>query len=167
MPAVPFIFMGISAMGFLSAAKGAEAEGIAQQRANEYNAKINENEATAIETKTAAELDLKKQQYARLMGSQRASYAAAGVDLSTGSPLEVLTQQAYQAEKDMIATGYSGDVEATSKRNQATLNRFYGDTAVKTADTKATSTLIEGIGNMGATYYGGKIKGKIPVSTNA
>jgi hypothetical protein len=164
--ALPYIFMGISALGTISAMQGAKQEGQAQQKAFEYNAAINEQEAQAIETRTATEEEQKRRDYARLMGSQRAGYAAAGVDLSSGTPLDVLTEQAYQAEKDIINTRYTGAVEATSKRNQATLNRYYGEQAVTAANTKENTTLFQGIGNLGLAYYGGKTtKGNIPTKS--
>lgn len=68
-----------------------------------------------------------------LIGSQRAGFAAQGVDISTGSPLDVQTDTAYQGELDALTIrtnaareAWGFQVSAEDERMQAAAQRKLG-----------------------------------------
>jgi hypothetical protein len=139
MAALPFIFAGVSAVGSIMSANAQVQEGKAQEAAYNYNAQVTTQNAATEEE--ASRLKLRK-----LLGTQAAMYAKAGIDLSSGSPLLMLADTAAQGEQEALSIRYKG-------QNEANLQRFYGQQASKTATAKATGTLVTGLGNAGLSGY--------------
>ncbi|MDR1817424.1 MAG: hypothetical protein LBR07_04465 [Puniceicoccales bacterium] len=127
-------------------------QGKAQQKLNEYNAKVAENEAFAIERDAAAaarEASLQGMREAEaLAGRQRALYAAAGVDINSGSPL--LVQAEGYGNAAISAANAGGAIigpaqsQASALRQQAVMDRFAGRTARATARANVIGTSIAG-----------------------
>jgi hypothetical protein len=104
----------------------------------EYNARLAESRARdAIfrgrETETRFRTDIRG-----LIGAQRASYGAQGVDVSDGSSLEVQMDTAYQGELDALTIrtnaareSWGFRVEAENERMQATAIRKLGKLQAK------------------------------------
>ena len=88
---------------------------------------------------------------ARLVGQQRAAYAAAGVRL-TGSPLLVMAQTIQDSEKDITMLQEETDARALSFRMQS---RIFEDTATQAKTSsyfRAGSTILTGIGSGISTW---------------
>ena len=146
----------MSFIGSLISAKGSRDQGIAQSTAYKYNAAINEQNAIAARTKADYEEKETRQKAQKLMSTQRALYAKAGVDLSSGSPLLVLADTAAEAEEDALAVRWGGDVAVAEQKNQATLNRFYAKTAKKAGNTAMWGGIAQVAGGAASSYYGAK-----------
>ncbi len=144
--------LAMSAVGTGVSALGQYRQGQATEAAQEYNAKVSEANAEAIKAKAAYEEDISRDKLKRLMGTQRALYGKAGVDISSGSPLLVLADTAAQGEKEALAIRYGGDVEATQQKNQARLQRLYGKSAYSSGLIGAGSTFFSGMGQAGMGY---------------
>ena len=92
-----------------------------------------------------------RQEAAKLVGQQRAAYAAAGVRL-TGSPLLVMAQTIQDSEKDISLLQEETDARALSFKMQS---RIFEDTAssAKTSSYfRAGSTILTGIGSGVSTW---------------
>ncbi len=137
--ALPIIAIAASVAGTAMSAIGQYRAGQAQEAANEYNAQITERKA--VQEEQASRDRLRK-----LMGTQRAMYAKAGVNLSSGSPLLVLAETAAEGEKEALNIRYGGQEESN-------LQRFYGTQAKKAGTIGAASTLLTGLGQAGTSYY--------------
>jgi len=83
----------LSAMGTFTNAR-------AEKRAAKANAALAEYNAQDAARRGQLELARVQRRTAQLKGSQRANLAARGLDLSEGSPLEVLTETDYFGELD-------------------------------------------------------------------
>ena len=150
----------MSFIGSLISAQGAKEAGKRAQMAYKYNASINEQNATAIRTKSDWEESQSREKNSKLRSTQRALYAKANVDLSSGSPLLVLAETAGKAEAEAQAIRWGGDVAVAEQRNMATLNRFYGKTAKKAGDTQSNAYIGQAVGQAGETAMNiYKIKG--------
>ena len=108
-----------------------------------------------------------QRQYAQLMGTQRATYGASGVEIGSGSPLQVLEDQASQAERDASISRYNTAVgvskatnEATNLNAQSALMREEADYTDKARPWTVGSTLLTGLGNAAYRYGLGKARGK-------
>lgn len=91
----------------------------------------------------------------QVVGSQRANYAAQGIDVNTGSASDVqgdtkylgeLDRQTIQTNAAREAWGYS--VEASQDRNNANMARAGGQQTAAGLRAGATSTLLTGALNM-------------------
>ncbi len=133
------ILMGLMLAGSTMSAAGTYQSGQAQKEAYEYNANVATEKGKYEEEQSRLRLS-------RLMGTQRALYAKAGVDLSSGSPLLTLAETAYQGEQEAqnIRRGY---------KSEATINRFYGVQASKAGTMGAISTFTQGLGQAGMAGY--------------
>jgi len=157
---------GITAAGALSvlSAIGTGASAIGQIKAGEdtkamgeYNQEVAAQEAKAARQKAAYDIDLQRDKANRLMSMQRAAYAKAGVDFTqSGTPLDVLLQQAKDAEMDSLAIGYSGDIAVNKAINRGNIYGLQGEQAASAGKVGAIGTIFKGIGNLGYSYARGK-----------
>ena len=162
--AVPLIIMGV---GTLMAASSKYQQGAAESEAYKYNARITEGEAAAVKEKAEYDVALHEKDVRRLIGEQRARYAKAGVDISSGSPLFIMAATAAEGKEEEELIMYEGDVESTRLRNQARMQRYYAKQAKRAGTMGAISTLFSGAGSMygaslqsgAATSGGGSLSG--------
>lgn len=140
------------AAGGLSAA-GQYRQGQYQEKMAEYNAGIANNEAIAAQQKADYDAEASAQKFKILMGRQRAMYAKAGVDITSGSPLLMLSNQALEAEKERQAIQYGGNIASQSEKNKATMFRFQGKNAGQAGQINAASTFLSSLANAGVSKY--------------
>jgi len=126
----------------IAAAAGTGISAIASYSAYQQQAKVAESNADAASAAARAEEQRLRRDRARRMGSIRAAYGAAGVQ-ATGTPLEVLGDQAMEAELDALAVRYGGAVRSRNFENQADSNR-----------SSAIGSLIGGAAGVGTSLLG-------------
>ena len=151
-PAIPAIMVGASVaatgLSVYSAYKGSRAEA----RAYRMNAKVLDDEAAAVKEKAMYEESVHRDKLRKLLSSQRALYAKAGVNLSEGSPLAVISETAMEGEEEAMIIRRSGEVEADSLKNKAKLQRFYGKQAKKSGYFGMADSFLSGLTQSGQTY---------------
>jgi hypothetical protein len=132
----------------------------AQRAAGEANAQILEADARTAESAAGDSIARGQAGATRLLvdssrfiGKQKASYAAAGVDTQSGSPLDVLSDSAGLSELDakLIETNAAREAwgyktQAGDFRRRAALSRQGGDAA-------AEATVLGGIGSSAQMLY--------------
>lgn len=142
-------------MGALVQAKGAQAQARAQQQAAQYNASVADRNAVIAKDQAARDAEAQKRNSVRQLGGMRAAYGASGVTIE-GSPLDVLEQSAAEAELDRLNITYKGDLKAMGYQEEATLDRFSGETAIQQGRYRSASALLTGAGqafSMGASGF--------------
>ena len=167
-----YAMAAIALIGGAVSAYGTYQEGQEEKQAQEYNAVIEERNAALIRAGAKKETSIIKQnavlneyrqrkQLAIVTGAQTGGYAARGVSVSTGSPLEVMTDTIANAELEIaigqwsaqneidVAT-YNAEVAARQKESSAMLRRVYGKSAAKTATYQAAGTLLSSAGKYGS-----------------
>lgn len=145
----------VSAIGGAMAAKDA---GEAQKAAADYNAKVLEAQAQSEREAAAFEETQQREKAAKMRARQRVAYLASGVDLSEGTPLEVLGQQAGEMEMDALTIRYNGEIKAKQSESQAAIYRMQGAQAKKAGYTNAGSSLLTGVGSMATSIINSKYK---------
>lgn len=115
------------------------------------NASLAKQQATDAATRGAYAESLQRQGTRQLIGSQRAALAAQGVDIGSGSALDVQSSTAYQGELDALmvrnnaareAWGYQ--VEAGSYTQQAQVAKAQAEATAAGLRGQAVNTLLTG-----------------------
>jgi hypothetical protein len=169
MPAV--VMVGIMAVGTIISAVGMYAQSRAAAKAQEdqadiamaqarhsatvanYNADRDEENAAQVRKKGEYDVELQKEKLRRLLGTQRLAFASSGVELSSGSPLEVMLQQTRDSELDIEATRYNTELEAKEYERKAWMGRYSALNTLKTG----VATQDAGYSQAGATRTAGTI----------
>lgn len=136
--------IGAKAAGTAAQVQGAEQAGAAQQQAANYNAGIAQQNVSIINSQTAQQVEQTHRAAVLKIGAMRALYGASGVDVSSGSPLDVLASSTAQAKLDEQTVRYNGEVKALNYKNQAQLDIMGGQQAAAAASSKAASSLLTG-----------------------
>jgi hypothetical protein len=145
------IAAGIGTVGTIASLAGTGVQAYGQYQAGQdqasaqdYNAEVDRNEALAAKDKATQDEILSRERSRRIIGMQRAAYGKAGVDISTGTPLDVMAQAAADAELDALNIRYAGEMLSNKYLNQASQ-----------LDWLAPKTATAGILNAGGTILSG------------
>jgi hypothetical protein len=117
------------------------------------NARLAESEAMQQREATKSETLKLSREANRMYGEQVSGYGASGITME-GSPLEVMANTAKQYERDILYTGYAGDVAAGAKINQAAILDWQGKQELAASKWKAGTTLLTGLGEYGMSRVG-------------
>lgn len=128
----PLLFLaaaGAKGLSTIQQGRIADAEGRAEDKLQERNARVFEQDADARERK--ARFDQLRQVVAgvKVLGRLRARLGASGARLDVGAPIRALSDQAEELELDNLLIGFEGAVEAGRFRERAVLSRFKGSLA--------------------------------------
>jgi len=154
-------------------AAGTMAQGIATANAANYNAQVARNNATVMEQNAeyAAKAGFAKTEASSLKGRAvggkvLTSLAANGVDVNTGSALDVRVSQREQQKLDTEMVRHNAELEsygyrvkAEDYRNQAVLKEYEADFAPWGAALKAGGTLLEKWPSVSGAFGGGATPG--------
>lgn len=144
--AIPFIIAAVSAVGALKSAQAQSAQADASANAATYNALADQSRATAALQQGNANEESQRRQAALALGNQNAAMAQSGVDLASGSALDLYKQSATNAELDALNIRYGSQLQAQGLQSQSTL-----DQAQATQDQRNASTaMTAGYLNAGA-----------------
>lgn len=126
-----------------------------EQKMMEYQAKLAEREGGLAESQARREADAHRKAVRRLIGTQRAKLAASGVDIGSGSPLELFAQTAYDGEMDAQDIIYAGKISKNTMSLRAEMSRFRGRVAMVQGQRQAIGTLASGTAGAMGSYRGG------------
>jgi len=158
----------LGAMGQIHEANAAAAASKYNAQVAEMNAEISERRAKSTIEAGARDEQMKRQQVQQILGQQQAGMAANGVDLTFGSPLDLLVDTAVQGEIDALTIrtntyreAYNARVDATKQRAGAELYRGQAKSAQTGGYIGAIGTILGGAGKAygqykrpGSTPYG-------------
>ena len=151
----------------LLGAAGSIQQGQAAAKAAKYNAQVAEMNATISERRAKDALDRgafeeqqKRRENAALMGKQKAAMAANGIDLTFGSPLDMIVDSATLGELDALTIRknayreeYDYRVQAANQRAQKTMYEGAAKSALTGGYLAAGGTILGGAGNAYKNYY--------------
>ena len=133
----------ISAAGTAMSAYGSIAQGNAIASAAEYNAKLAEREGEMAAKRGADEERKLRLKAAVIKAKQRAMFGASDVDISKGSPVDVLMATQYNVEQDAATIRYNALNEQLAYGAKAQGFRAEG-AAAKTAGKIGAATALFG-----------------------
>ncbi len=161
-----------SSFGAYSSAQGQRTALRLDAEMADLNAGLADEQARSALYQGQKEEQSSRLQTARLKSSQRASFAANGVDLTQGSPANVLTSTDYIGEIDAnmiqanaVRAAWGARTEATSLRSGARTARATAS-AISPFGAGATS-LLGGAASVASSWYKSTQTGAIRDSLNA
>lgn len=151
--------IGLGAAGILQTGAAGAAQAKGAQSMAEYNARVAQQEARAIEARTSYEQKRAVQEAERRQSRLRAALGASGAVPSAGTPLLLQTTQAEESELEMLLIGYEGQIGASRARSQAVLDRTQADIYGRRAGAARTAgfigagtTLLRGFGQAASRF---------------
>lgn len=117
---------------------------VAKQEA-EYNAKLYENKAIAIEYAARAERQRMTRSQRRMQAAQRAGFAKGGAVITEDTPLEVMLEQIAEMSMDINNFRRNKMIEAQHARAGKEMTLYQGENAEYLSRVKARSTMLGGI----------------------
>lgn len=134
---------------------GALKQGSDTASALEQQAQIQQNNASAA--MFAARENAMKQTLiaSKQIGGESAGYAAAGVASDSGSVLDVLSASAANSELDRQNILYGGQIRSINYENQASIDRFSGQSAKSASYFNAFGALTGGVTSASTASGGG------------
>jgi hypothetical protein len=153
----------MSAAGSIQQGQAAKAEAESQKNMSDYNAKLAEREAQAIDEKTKFDKSREAEAGAERMSSLKAALGASGAVSSAGSPLLIMAKQASENELAQLGISEEGRLAAQRARSEGALQtmqgkiyRQKGNAAQQSGYMQAGSTMLSAFGSMGGKGGGGK-----------
>lgn len=125
---------------------GQRKAGKAEQRANYYNAALDENQARVTRLETIERIRRLVKEGDEMISSQRAAQGNSGFTTNSGSALILEAKTAERLELAKLEIQREGSNQALALRTGAASRRFSGDAANSASKYKAGSTLIQGFG---------------------
>lgn len=148
--AVSMVAMSTAATAYSKTRAGAETKGIYDQ-----NAIFAERQAQDAEQRGELDAGRMRRKTEQVIGAQRTSLAAQGVDVNRGSALDVQADAAYLGELDAQTIKNNAAKEAWGYRVQASDYRARGKTAKREGEFGAFNTILTSAGEVLLARYGG------------
>ncbi len=146
-----------TAMGVVSGvqqANAAKAQMNYQADVNKRNAKIAQANADMKRQEGIEESRLQKIRNLQKVGAQQAAMAANGIDVSSGTALDVVEDTAAMGELDALTTRYNAETQAQAYErqannltNQANMDIISGQNAYKSGITGTIGSGFKGLGD--------------------
>lgn len=136
---VSLAMMAVSAMS-------AKQKGDQEAQALQVNAASARTEGYQRQVAAKYETEGLSKEKERTLGEQRANYGAAGVSIE-GTPLEVMARTAAEYEKDILLTGFAGDVKANEKMQEADILEWMARQKTQAGIMGAGSSMASGFGS--------------------
>ncbi len=171
---MPAVIMGISAvMGAYSSMQQSSQSKAAynyQAAVNRNNAMISEWNAQDAARRGEGDLIAQQRKTAAIMGTQRATLASRGIDLSEGTSLNILSDTAYLGEQDALTVKdntaknvWAAKVQANNDLSNAELLKMRADN--ENPLMAGATSLLTGAGKVASSWY--SYAGTAPAPTPA
>jgi len=147
-----WIVVAVIAVGALASAGTAVYSGEQARKAQSYNADAMEEQARAERMKADYEAGILKRNADKMRARMRLNYLSSGVDISEGTAMMVMAEDAKQAEMDFQAIRYGGNAAAIRAKQEARMARYQGASAARAGYINAGSSLLTGAGQAAQTY---------------
>lgn len=130
-------------------------QGQAAENAANYNNQVAQANAKASTDAAAVNEEDAAYRAKLLLGTEKASAGASGVDPNEGSPLAVMDTTTQQSTLDALKIRYGGATQSAAWVNQGQLDLMQGAAEKSVADTQSTAAMIGGIGSAASIYTSG------------
>jgi hypothetical protein len=150
--AIPWVLAAVSAVGAYQGAQTQKATAQYQSEVARNNASIADIQAADAKARGDKASQDMRRKYAALMGTQRASLAARGLDLSDGSANATLQDTLYFGEADQNTVRANAAREAWGYKVRA--SNLAGDAGAYGALSDATNPLLSGGAAGAGTLFG-------------
>lgn len=123
------------------------------RRVGNRNREMAEYAAQAAERRGKEDVMAARRRGEQIKGAQRAKFASAGLDLSEGTPADIMDQTDFFAETDQQTLKRNAARQAWSARAQGANFSAQGDAAATQANMQAFGTLLGAGGQVANKWY--------------
>jgi len=150
------IALTLSAVSTVAQGYQAKQQGEFREGVGEFNTRQLENQAVQTRNVGVEEENRRRLQTAQLQSEQKAAFAAAGVDVGSGSALQIQEDTETIGEVDALRIRSNIENRAVAMESQAAIELESGRAAKKAGENMFALSLIEagGVGLMGAVDAG-------------
>lgn len=144
------------ATGIIGAAlsfMGTEEAAYAKAQGYKYRAKVADNNANALQGQEQATVQKQDRRGRAIIGREVASYGGSGVDVSQGSPVDVLADSVRRFTLDKLTTKYNYDMQINAQRDNAANLRIGAKNAIKAGTFQAISNSFSAFMSMGSATH--------------
>lgn len=145
--------LALSAIGTGLSIYGQYQQGQAAASAAEANAKMAEQQAANLDLENRENIRRQRVENQRLLSRQRAGFAASGVQIGTGTPLEVQADTAAILELDILDQNRASQIQQSNLFYQASADRASGSNYRSAGMLGAAGSLFGGLGSIGMSAY--------------
>lgn len=153
-PMIPYLLAGSAVLGAVSAIR----QGQATAASADFNAKVARQNQQIVDSQGNSALETQQRGAARQIGAATAAYGASGVQLSEGSPMDVLEESARNSALDAATLKYNYRLKGLGLDNQARLYTAQAGFARSASYLSAAGGLMSA-GASGGTKFGGSAGG--------
>lgn len=121
---------------------GQAAAGYGDMQSANYNAKVLNTQAAQVANNTGMEEANLRRQQRQDIAAQIAEAGGRGIDVGSGSIVDVIRQNASNAEMDALTLRYRGEIEQAGLKSQAKMKRYEGKQALYSGLAGAGSKLL-------------------------
>lgn len=150
--AIPVIAEIAAIAGTAVSVYAAVQSGKQQSAAAKYNQQVAQQNAQAAKEQGAEAALEKQRETAQKIGSMQANYGASGIDASTGTPLDVLTDSVRQGTLDSLTVQYDYNLRAAGYTDTATLDGTESKNDTASGYLNAAGAALGGTANAAGTY---------------
>jgi hypothetical protein len=153
MPAAPLIIAAVaSTISAGVSVYGQQQQAKSQQALLNYNAAVRDQEAQDTERDSRIRAQQQRDANRRFLSKARAIGGTQGVVQSSGSPLEVLADNAAQLELGALEVERTGNIQAGQLRTQGVLDRIEGKSARRAANYASAGTILSTASKVSSMY---------------
>lgn len=140
----------LTLFGGATSAAGQVASGISGRSAGRYNARVLLAQASQERVRGRFEERAIRASGEQVAGAQRAALAAQGVDIGSGTALELQQQTAELSERDALQARLNAALSVWGLKSQAKQERYRGELAYRAGINQALGTLLGSASDAGA-----------------
>jgi hypothetical protein len=151
---------GVSAIGSIQQGNAARDAAEYQEVVDRNNSILGIRAANDARARGAEAEQTQRRKNAAVLSRQRVAFASRGVELDSGSPLDILGDTAQFGELDALTVRENADREARGSEAQARnfrasgdLARMRGESAASAGVTSAFSTALSGGSSVASNWY--------------
>lgn len=154
---LPLLIASVVATGYSAYSQNKAAHNAAQvdTAVADHNAKIDEVQAQQLDLDTLQNIRTQRASNAVYLSQQEASYAAAGVDTSGGSPLHAMITNAGRMEKQIQQEYTNSQQKQQQLYSSAKIGVLEGAAQAEADRARGTIALIDGGAKIAGSLYGG------------
>lgn len=137
----------IMLVGSAVSAYGQYQAGKAQQKAADYNSRVQEAQAIQADMESRENMRRERRAGKDFMSSQRQKLGSSGVVIQAGSPLELLGRTAGELELKAQDAARAGRSNLQYGLSQSKMTKWEGKQAAKAGTIGAAGTILSGVGS--------------------
>jgi len=147
-----WVVLVLAVIAAAASAVGAKQTADAQEKAANYSAQANKQNAEAAAQQGAFDADQIREKNKRVIAAQRTQWSASGIDPDSATATDVRADSAAQGEMDALIALYTGRSSANANIARSRLNEMEARSAANAGKMGVATSLLGGAVNATSAY---------------